>query len=146
MMLAEIIDTQSEKPAKFRCSLTYSERFVRRKRLSTDCGIHFLLNLEHTTNLNNGDHIILSDKRHIEVCAKAENLASIAGKNLSELAWHIGNRHTPCQVDVDKLLIQKDHVIEDMIKRLGGKVTYVFKVFTPLGGAYGFGRTHSHSH
>jgi urease accessory protein len=73
-------------------------------------------------------------------------LAALRGKNLMELAWHIGNRHTPCEVVDDQLLIQHDHVIEHMIEHLGGQVEHVTRPFTPMGGAYGHGRTHSHEH
>ena len=63
-----------------------------------------------------------------------------------QLIWHIGNRHIPCQIEKDKILIQYDEVIKKMILRLGGKVKKAYKPFIPAGGAYGFGRTHSHKH
>ena len=46
----------------------------------------------------------------------------------------------------NKIFIQNDKIIEDMIKKLGGKVRAVKQTFTPEGGAYGIGRTHSHKH
>jgi urease accessory protein len=68
------------------------------------------------------------------------------GATLARLAWHIGNRHTPCQVEADRLLIQRDHVLEDMLTRLGAKITHIEEPFRPEIGAYGHGRTHGHSH
>jgi urease accessory protein len=44
------------------------------------------------------------------------------------------------------LLIQQDHVLEDMLRQLGAKITHTTNPFTPEGGAYGHGRTHSHHH
>ena len=146
MLSAHIIHHAPTQSATRSCSLSYAERFVRRKRLNTDCGLGFVLDLEKTSNLNHGDHIELTDGTRIEVRAKPETLASITGDNLVELAWHIGNRHTPCQIDGTRLLIQHDHVIEHMVEHLGGKVEHVTLAFTPLGGAYGHGRTHSHEH
>jgi urease accessory protein len=65
---------------------------------------------------------------------------------LVQLAWHIGNRHTPCQIEKDRLVIQDDPVIGHMLEHLGATVTQVVEPFTPEGGAYGHGRTHSHAH
>ena len=77
---------------------------------------------------------------------KKEKLLEIKGKNLMQLIWHIGNRHIPCQIKKDRILIQYDEVIKKMILKLGGKVKKVSKPFKPEGGAYGIGRTHSHKH
>ena len=127
-------------------SLSYSDRFLRRKTLMTDGGMTFVLELEQTTSLADGDQIEIADGKRVRVKAKSESLAKITGTNLLELAWHIGNRHTPCQIASGYLLIQTDHVIEHMIQHLGGSVEHVIEPFTPLGGAYGHGRTHSHEH
>ena len=127
-------------------SLSYSDRFLRRKTLMTDGGMNFVLELEQTTSLADGDQIEIADGKRVRVKAKSESLAKITGTNLLELAWHIGNRHTPCQIASGYLLIQTDHVIEHMIQHLGGSVEHVIEPFTPLGGAYGHGRTHSHEH
>ena len=70
----------------------------------------------------------------------------IKGNNLMQLIWHIGNRHIPCQIEKDRVLIQFDKVIGDMILRLGGKIHQVKEAFNPEGGAYGMGRTHGHKH
>lgn len=127
-------------------SLSYSDRFLRRKTLMTDGGMTFVLELEQTTSLADGDQIEIADGKRVRVKAKSESLAKITGTNLLELAWHIGNRHTPCQIASGYLLIQTDHVIEHMIQHLGGSVEHVIEPFTPLGGAYGHGRTNSHEH
>ena len=127
-------------------SLSYSDRFLRRRSLVTDSGFSFVLELEQTTSLEDGDQIEIADGTRVRIKAKSEKLAKITGANLLELAWHIGNRHTPCEIAPGYLLIQTDHVIEHMIKHLGGSVEHVIEPFTPLGGAYGHGRTHSHEH
>ena len=43
-------------------------------------------------------------------------------------------------------MIQKDHVLEDMLRLLGADIEKLEAPFTPEGGAYGHGRTHSHDH
>ncbi|MDF1727455.1 MAG: urease accessory protein UreE [Sulfitobacter sp.] len=127
-------------------TLTYEDRFLRRKVLTTDAGEAFLVDLPKTTSLNAGDALALSDGRHIAVCAAPEPLLEITGDDLVRLAWHIGNRHMPCQITPERLLIQRDHVIRDMLGKLGASLREVEEPFTPEGGAYGHGRTHSHAH
>jgi len=127
-------------------TLTYDERFLRRKVLTTATGERFLVDLPQTTSLNHGDAFELEDGRLIEVIAADEDLLEITGENLTRLAWHIGNRHTPCQIEPTRLLIQHDHVIRDMLGKLGADVRDVSQPFTPEGGAYGHGRTHGHAH
>ncbi len=128
-----------------KCVLTYDNRFLRRKVIKTALGNDLLADLEHTTSLNNHDAFVLTDGRLIEVIAAEEDLYMVEG-NLVQLAWHIGNRHTPCQIDDDYLLIQRDKVIGHMLLHLGAILTEVHWPFTPEGGAYGHGRTHSHEH
>ena len=62
------------------------------------------------------------------------------------LAWHIGNRHAPCQIEAQRLVIRKNHVMQEMLVQLGATLTPVTEPFTPEGGAYGHGRTHGHEH
>ena len=126
-------------------SLTYDARFLRRKVLEAASGLRFLVDLPHTTSLNHGDAFELDDGRLIGVVAAKEDLLEIRG-DLVRLAWHIGNRHMPCQIEAERLLIQRDHVIRDMLETLGAALKEVSEPFTPEGGAYGHGRTHSHAH
>ena len=128
------------------CELSYDDRFLRRKRLETGAGRPFIVDLAHTTSLNDGDALLLEDGGRVRVRAAAEALLEVSGPCLTRLAWHIGNRHTPCQIEPDRLLIQRDHVIADMLDKIGARIREVVEPFTPEGGAYGHGRTHSHAH
>ncbi len=127
------------------CVLTYEQRFLRRKVLTTAHDETLLVNLAHTTSLDHGDAFRLDDGRLIEVIAAEEPLLQVTG-DLVQLAWHIGNRHTPCQIESERLLIQNDPVIGHMLEHLGATVSRTSEPFTPEGGAYGHGRTHSHEH
>jgi urease accessory protein len=66
--------------------------------------------------------------------------------HLARLAWHLGNRHLPCQIEPDRLLIGRDHVIAHMLEHQGAVVVPVRVPFIPEGGAYGHGGTHGHDH
>lgn len=129
-----------------RCSLTYEQRFFRRKKLSADAGWSFVADFEQTVSLNHRDALKLDDGRLVEVTAAPEHLLSVSGSDLPRYAWHIGNRHTPCQIEDDRLLIQFDPVIRHMLEHLSADISEVTEPFTPEGGAYGHGRTHSHDH
>ena len=127
-------------------SLSYEERFIRRKKLITNNGTEFLVNLEETVSVDENHFFELENGNLIKVISKEENLIEISGDNLKQIIWHIGNRHLPCQIEDTRILIQDDAVILDMILKLHGNVKKVFEKFKPEGGAYGIGRTHSHKH
>ena len=127
-------------------SLTYEERFIRRKKLIADKGTEFLVNLEETVSLKENNFFDLNNGNLIKIISKKENLIEVTGENLKAIIWHIGNRHLPCQIEENRILIQDDTVILDMILKLNGNIKKVFEKFKPEGGAYGIGRTHSHKH
>ncbi|MDE0589307.1 urease accessory protein UreE [Halocynthiibacter sp. C4] len=126
--------------------LPYEGRLLRRKRLITTDGETVLLDLPEVTNLDHNDILILEDGRRVAVKAASEELLAVSGADLPRLAWHIGNRHTPCQIEGGRLLILYDHVLADMLRQLGATLDEVTEPFTPEGGAYGHGRTFGHSH
>jgi len=128
------------------CTLDYTARFLRRKRLETATGDAFIVDLAQTTSLDDGDALELDTGALVRIIASLETLYSVSGADLVRLAWHVGNRHTPCQINADHLLIQADPVIGHMLEHLGATFTPVTAPFTPEGGAYGHGRTHSHEH
>ena len=126
--------------------LDYDARLIRRKRLETVQGLGFLVDLPAVTSLDDWWGFELDDGTCIEVVAAEEFLVEVTGPDLPRLAWHVGNRHTPCQIEPARLLIRRDHVIEAMLTRLGATLRPVSEPFTPEGGAYGHGRTLGHSH
>ena len=128
------------------CALCYEARLLRRKVLTTTSGVTFLVDLERTTSLNDGDLLILEDGRAVQIVAMPEPVLRVTG-DLTRLAWHIGNRHMPCQFAGDHLLILNDAVVAAMLRdHLGAEVAPVIAAFTPEGGAYGHGRTLPHAH
>ncbi len=129
-------------------TLDYEGRFLRRRMLSTDGGAALHVDLPETVSLDEGDALETTDGRLVAVLAAPEPLVEVraSGATLARLAWHIGNRHTPAQIEEGRLLIRRDHVLEAMLARLGASVRPVMAPFRPEGGAYGHGRTHGHSH
>jgi urease accessory protein len=133
-------------PAQAHAVLSYDERFLRRKRITCEGGASVMVDLAETTSLDAGDALQTVDGRLIEVVAAAEPVVEVTGPNLARLAWHIGNRHTPCQILADRLVIRQDHVLEAMLTQLGARMVRIIAPFRPEGGAYGHGRTLGHDH
>lgn len=132
-------------PADDLLVLDYEGRFLRRKRLVMASGAAVLVDLPETTSLGAGDALETTQGTLIEIVAADEPLLRVTG-DLVRLAWHIGNRHTPCQIGDDHLLIRDDHVLAAMLRQLGASVAPLRGAFTPEGGAYGHGRTLGHDH
>ncbi len=126
--------------------LTYDDRLIRRKRLVTAHGEGFLVDLPEVTNLDAFWGFELEDGRAIQILAAEEQVLSITGPDLARYAWHIGNRHTPCQVEPSRLVIRADHVLEAMLRQLGADLRATHEPFAPEVGAYGMGRPMSHDH
>ncbi|KNG94910.1 urease accessory protein UreE [Pseudaestuariivita atlantica] len=133
-------------PASDSLQLTYEDRFLRRKVLTTAKGADLLVDLKQTTSLDHGGRLVTTDGAEVEIIAAPEPLLEITADDLTRVAWHIGNRHTPCQIEAGRLLIQNDPVMASMLEHLGATTRAVTEPFTPEGGAYGHGRTHAHEH
>ncbi|MTI01066.1 urease accessory protein UreE [Roseibium sp. RKSG952] len=130
-------------------TLDREDRHRRRAALTAENGVSFLLDQPKAVHLHHGDGLVLEDGSIIEVCAEPEALVEIHAEDtahLVKIAWHLGNRHLPTQLMGTTLRIRRDHVIEDMVAKLGGKLLPVTAPFDPEGGAYGHGQTHGHDH
>lgn len=127
-------------------ALTYDQRLLRRKKLTMISGEAFFVDLPQTISVMAGQGFLLGDGRVVAIQAADEDLLSIKGPDMLRYAWHIGNRHTPCELATDQLVIQRDPVIKAMLEQLGADVREICTAFTPEGGAYGHGRTMGHDH
>ncbi len=96
--------------------------------------------------LRGGDLVAASDGRVVEIIAEEEKLLHIeAGspRELAKLAYHLGNRHVPVEIGEGFLRIADDHVLEEMLKKLGARVSKLAASFEPEAGAYAGGH-HQH--
>lgn len=136
-------------PAVDTVLLDYEGRQRRRIALTGIGGTAFLLNLERVMGLRDGDALELDDGRLIAVKAAPEPLHAVHAGDahaLVRIAWHLGNRHLPTAIEGGRLLIRRDHVIADMLRKLGARVAEVTEPFRPEGGAYGMGTPLAHDH
>ena len=115
--------------------------------MTSDGGLRFLLDLPETVHLRHGDGLVLEDGRVVLIKAAPEALLEIRARDarhLATLAWQIGNRHLEAQIETDRILIRRDHVIEAMLNGLGATTREVVEIFTPEAGAYGGHHHHGH--
>ena len=120
-------------------SLEAQDRHLRRKLLTLANGAEILVDLDKSVRLEDGDCLVLEDGRLVQIAALPEELMEVRGRDplhLSQLAWHIGNRHLEAQIEVSRILIRPDHVIGRMLDGLGATVKTAHEKFAPVHGAY----------
>jgi urease accessory protein len=123
--------------------LPFESRQKSRLRAKLVSGEEVALMLPRGEVLRGGDLVTASDGRVIEVVAEPEKLLHIEADSLPKAAYHLGNRHVPVQVGQAFLRIAEDHVLEEMLKKMGAKVSRVEAPFEPEAGAYAGGH-HQH--
>jgi len=129
--------------------LTYEQRCKSRLRVNDAAFV-----LQRGRVLRAGERIAATDGREFEVVCAAEKLLHVETEALAKAAYHLGNRHVPVQIGDGFLRIAEDHVLEDMLKKLGARVSHVEAAFEPESGAYSHqhdemghgGRIHDHHH
>ena len=129
--------------------LDYEQRYLRRRVITCVSGKLLLVDLPTATVLENGDSLPVKSGGYIKVKAADEELLEIRSNGshqMTIIAYHLGNRHLPVQIESVRLLIKDDHVIKAMLIKLGAQIRHVKAPFNPEGGAYGLGRTHGHDH
>ena len=131
---------------KGQLKLPFDARQKSRLRAQLVSGEEVGLMLPRGEILRGGDLVTASDGRVIEIVSEKEKLLHIEANNSQELAkaaYHLGNRHVPVQVGEGFLRIAEDHVLEELVKKLGAKVSHVEAPFEPEAGAYAGGH-HQH--
>ena len=134
--------------------LPFEQRQKSRLRCRLESGEEVALILPRGRVLRGGDRVTATDGREVEIVAAPEKLLHIESAELARVAYHLGNRHVPLQVGPGFLRIAEDHVLEELARKLGARVTRVEAPFEPEAGAYGHqhdemghgGRIHDHHH
>ncbi|MGB3336225.1 MAG: urease accessory protein UreE [Devosia sp.] len=123
-------------------TLEHGERRLRRKLLRLSQGDEVMVDFPQTLTLQHGSALELEDGRIAGIIAADELLYDVRGSDIAHLvrlAWHIGNRHTSAQLEENRILIKRDHVLKTMLEGLGAEVTNITEPFFAEHGAY-----HSH--
>ena len=107
--------------------------------------------------LRGGDVLVAEDGSLIRVKAAPQPVLVVTHCadhgtpfDLLRAAYHLGNRHVPLELQPDRLLLEPDHVLADMLRAQHLIVTETASAFEPEGGAYGAGAGahagHAHGH
>lgn len=124
-------------------TLEHTERRLRRKLLRLAGGDEVMVDFPQTLTLEHGSALELQDGRLAGIIAAEELLYEVRGRDaahLVRLAWHIGNRHTSAQLEDNRILIKRDHVLKTMLEGLGATLENISEPFYAEHGAY-----HSHA-
>jgi len=119
-------------------ALDYDQRKKSRFR-ATDSEDEILeVYLPRGTVLRHGMILIDEAGRRVRVVARPQSLSEVRAEAsvLLPLAYHLGNRHLPLEVESTVLRYESDHVIDDMVRQLGLTPTQIEAPFQPLDGAY----------
>jgi len=138
---------------------------VRQKsRISATDSLGRALNvfLPRGTVLRGGDVLVAEDGSLIRVKSAPQPVLVVTHCpdhgtpfDLLRAAYHLGNRHVPLELQPDRLLLEPDHVLADMLRAQHLIVTEANGAFEPEGGAYepaahahahGHGHSHGHEH
>jgi urease accessory protein len=149
-----IFDRLGGEPARVvgEVSLAFEWRQKSRLRLTIESGARagetVGFDLPRGSVLREGALVAAASGESLRVRAADEELIHVEAATplaLARIGYHLGNRHVPLQMGEGWLRLQYDHVLENMVKGLGGSATLVDDAFDPEAGAYGYGH-HGHSH
>lgn len=146
--LIELADSSVGKTPDGSLSLPIDKRIKSRLKVILDDGRDAGLFLPRGHILRHGEQLISKCGLYIEVKAAPEQVSTVYCDNallLTRVAYHLGNRHVPLQVEAGWVRYQHDHVLDEMVVGLGAEVTSENEPFEPEGGAYG-GSSGDHHH
>ena len=113
--------------------------------------------LPRGTVLRGGDVLVAEDGSLIRVKSAPQPVLVVTHCpdhgtpfDLLRAAYHLGNRHVSLELQPDRLLLEPDHVLADMLRAQHLIVTEANAAFEPEGGAYEpaahAGHAHAHGH
>ncbi len=112
--------------------------------------------LPRGTALRGGDVLVAEDGSLIRVLAQPQPVTVVRAAaqgsafDLLRAAYHLGNRHVALELQPDRLQLEPDHVLAEMLRMMGLLVSDELAAFEPEGGAYAAhgsphsGKAHSH--
>ncbi len=125
-------------------TLPYRQRQKSRQRVVLDSGKEAGILLDHGKRLHGGDILCTRDGYCLRVIEALEPVSTVFTNNSQALArasYHVGNRHIPIQIGKNWIRYERDHVVDDMIRRLDLTPKHEIAPFEPEDGAY---NKHSH--
>jgi urease accessory protein len=141
--------TADEMARAVRLHLTYDERVKSRLAAMSIDGQAVAIVLPRGSVMRDGAALAGDDGAIGRIEAAPQPLARITADSslaLLRAVYHLANRHVAAQLAADHALIERDTVLEAMLRGLGARVEHIVAPFDPEGGAYHAGQSHGHSH
>lgn len=130
-------------------ALPFELRQRSRQRVVLASGRDAGIVLNPGTTMANGDRLRSADGITVLVTAAAESVSTATTPDallLARASYHLGNRHVKLQVGDGWVRYQPDHVLDEMLRRLGLNVVHEQALFDPERGAYHGRKTHNDDH
>lgn len=127
-------------------TLDFEARSKSRLRATLDDGNDVAIILPRGNRLRPGDLLGSEDGLVVAVKAAAEKVSVVKTSDqllLARACYHLGNRHVALQILPSELRYLHDHVLDNMVRKLGLNVSLNEAPFEPETGAYG---DHAHLH
>ncbi|PZX07346.1 urease accessory protein [Psychrobacillus insolitus] len=124
--------------------LESSDLVKRIQRVKTDHGREIGIRLSESRELSAGDVLYMDEKNIILIEVFPDDVIVIEPRNMNEMgtiAHQLGNRHLPAQFEDDKMLVQYDYLVEELLEDLGlpyvREKRKVKKAFRHIGHSHG---------
>ncbi|MEY8877820.1 MAG: urease accessory protein UreE [Leptothrix sp. (in: b-proteobacteria)] len=134
--------------------LDWDTRQKSRFDATDSAGRHLGVFLARGSVVRGGDVLVAEDGSLVRVIAAPQPVLVVQACSqhgspfdLLRAAYHLGNRHVPLELQPDRLQLEPDHVLADMLRQMHLIVTEAHTAFEPESGAYaGGGHSHDHGH
>jgi urease accessory protein len=153
LQVTEIVEDPNEKNARTSLPVTsltlpFEQRQKSRLRTRLDNNEEVGLLLPRGTVLRQGDLLRAENGLIIEIRAADEQVSTASSTDsllLARACYHLGNRHVALQIGESWVRYLHDHVLDEMVTKLGLGLTTEQAPFEPEAGAY-HGHTNKHAH
>ena len=106
-------------------------------------GRHLGVFLPRGTAVRGGDVLVAEDGSLVRVIAAPQAVLEVRACaehgspfDLLRAAYHLGNRHVQLELQPERLLLEPDHVLADMLRQMHLIVSETHSAFEPEAGAY----------
>lgn len=129
--LPDVIDNVLESDVEW-IELDWDELNKRILRKSTNKGRDVAISLPEGESLKPGDILYQDEQQEILVLSKEERVYVIYPQDMIEMgktAFELGNRHTPCLIEKEEILVRYDATLERIFKEIGVKYEQEWRRF-----------------
>jgi urease accessory protein len=134
-------------------SLDWDTRRRSRFAATDSQGRELAVFLARGTVVRGGDVLVAEDGSLVRVLAKEQPVLVVrrcpehgGTADLLRAAYHLGNRHVALEVQAERLQLEPDHVLAELLRRMHLLVSEELAPFEPESGAYADGHAHGHDH